>query len=190
MLNYNYTQEFRTALTSSVELGLAVPNVVFTPVRLYSDDKFKQIIDLLYQKIGNSDGTINLVGQCLNIHGNIRKDVELALGCGAHLTIGYIQEIEEKFFEFSYSDAAEWLKKGIDINRVNLHAWLTLDSMELIDLTWPSTRAKIFKIQEDYGTIITKHPDDFTNALQYHPLIISNDFPIRIGAVHSITIGL
>lgn len=188
MSTCSYAQAFREAISQSCKLGLAVPDVRFTSHRYYCDDRFMPVINMIHNKMGNKDGTINLVGQCLNIHTNIRHDVELAFNCGAHLTIGYIQEPESKFFAFDYTDVAVWLKNGIDINKVDLHAWITLDSMELIDLTWPSTRAHILNCREGKGEIITKHPDDFINGTQYHPLIVSNEFPFKIGAVHGITI--
>lgn len=183
MASYDYTQEFRTALSRSSELGLNVPQVAFQTTRFYSDDKFMSLINQLYRKLGNSDGTVDLVGQCLNVHWNIRGAAESVFKCGAHLTIGYIQENEDLYFEFSYQNVKDWLTNGIDLNKVSLHAWITLDSMEIVDLTWPSTRAKILKSQQGWGTAVTKHPDEFVNGLQYHPLVINNDFPNKIKAV-------
>lgn len=190
MSTYDYTNEFRAALQRSAEYGLNVPTVAFQSTRFYSDDAFLHIIDRLCEKLGNPDGTINLIGQCLNVHWNIRGEVESAFRCGAHLTIGYIQENEDKYFEFSYHDVEGWLQEGIDLNKVSLHAWLTLDSMEIVDFTWPSTRAKIFKSKHDQGAAITKHPDEFVNGLQYHPLVVDNAFPIRIKAIHGFVLHI
>ncbi len=190
MSAYDYTTEFQTALQRSCELGLSVPSVVFRSTRFYSDDAFLVVIDQLLNKLGNTDRSINLIGQCLNVHWNIRQEVESAFGCGAHLTIGYIQEGEDKYFEFSYSDAEGWLRDGIDLKKISLHAWLTLDSMEIIDLTWPSTRAKIFHSKHGQGGAITKHPDEFVNGLQYHPLLVNNDFPIKIKAIHGFVLRI
>jgi hypothetical protein len=186
MTTYNYRDEFRTALCRSAELGLCVPIVFFQSTRFYSDDAVLTIRDQLLSMFGNPDGTINLIGQCLNVHWNIRKEVQLAFGCSAHLTVGFIQEDEAKYFEFSYPEVEVWLKHGIDLNKVTLHAWLTLDSMEIVDFTWPSTRAKIFDSPHGRGAIIAKHPDEFINGLRYHPLVIDNDFPIKIKAISSV----
>jgi hypothetical protein len=187
---YDYTEEFRKAIGRTSELGLEIPPVVFQSERLCTDESVIAIIDMLVKKLGHADGTINLIGQCLNVHWNIRQDVESICSCSTHLTIGYIQENEDKYFEFSYNDVEDWLKNGIDLNKVRLHAWLTLDSMEILDFTWPSTRAKISRSTSGQGGVITKHPDELVNGLQYHPLVVCNDFPIKIKAVHGFVLHL
>ena len=190
MPHYDYTQEFQDALSRSSELGLIVPQVTFPSARFYSDEKFNLLLDRIHKQLVNQDGTFNLAFQCLTLNLNIRSAVESVFGCGAHLTFGYIQECEDKYFEFSYSKVEDWLSNGTYKKEVELHAWLTLDSMEIIDLTWPTTRAKILKSQYGIGASVTRHPDEFEEGLEYHPMIVGHDFPYKIKAVHGIVIAL
>ena len=49
------------------------------------------------------------------------------------------------------------LSEGIDFYSANLHAWLTLPTMEIIDMTFPTSYGVINNKKELLGQVITKN---------------------------------
>ncbi|MEY8213884.1 MAG: hypothetical protein RPR97_05290, partial [Colwellia sp.] len=85
----------------------------------------------------------DFVGQCLKSHVLFLPKVENILGEKVTFTIGYIESKEQNYFKFSEGNAEDWMSRGMPKNTANIHAWLTLPSSEIIDLTFLPTFAKI-----------------------------------------------
>ena len=79
-------------------------------------------------------------------------------------------------FYQSEASLKKLLTEGINGNTINLHTWLTLPSMEILDFTLPTTLGKISGNKEMYGKTIIKHPSKLTNNMEYHPLLVGEEF--------------
>lgn len=69
------------------------------------------------------------------------------------------------------------LSEGLDVSSANLHAWLTLPSMEIIDMIFPTSYGVINnKKPSELGGVIIKHASELTGGMSYHPMIIGTEF--------------
>lgn len=102
-----------------------------------------------------------------------------------YLTIGYISFSESTFFEINDNQITNLLThKPKEVQyKIPFHVWLTLPSMEIIDLTFGQSFAK--KSSEDIrmNQFILKHPDKLSGSMQYHPMIVGKDFLKSIGVL-------
>jgi hypothetical protein len=182
----SYLQELNEAIERSKRLGIADKS--FTPAtnRYYSDKKIESLIGTLSEKYGGLKPS-HLIGKCLQVHFDILKDVTDIFGAEALFTLGYIFDGEQYFFQFNESDVTTWLHEKIDKNNVKIHAWITLPSLEIIDLTFPLTYAKIAGLEES-PIAITKHADEFTGGVKYHPVLVGEEALFKLGVVEAFTI--
>ena len=80
-------------------------------------------------------------------------------------------------------------EKNVDFNSLNIHAWITLDTLEIIDLTLLTTIGFSYE-REDYIGLIYYHSAEYiaqTDKRIYHPVIIGTEELIQlfIGSITS-----
>ncbi len=105
------------------------------------------------------------------------------LGCPIFFTIGWLDDSLEnkKRFYFDENFIIDKLKNGYKENTINIHAWLTLPSMEIIDIVYLTTQAIIRKIPSKFALkIIAKHADE-SIGIKYKPTLVGEDFLRKIG---------
>ena len=77
--------------------------------------------------------------------------------------------------------------KNLLVNKVqkplNIHAWLTLPSMEIIDFSLPTTYCIVNKIEEGMGAAITKHYSELTLGMTYEPMLVGDEFLRKSGGL-------
>lgn len=86
-----------------------------------------------------------------------------------------------------YTEAAQ-LKAMLDRGRplagpLKLHAWLTMPSHEILDLTFGTTYGVVNGIKELIGNATFLHPSELTGSQRYHPQLVGTDYFHRIGAI-------
>ncbi|HCE3705941.1 TPA: hypothetical protein NG682_004736 [Vibrio parahaemolyticus] len=182
----SYLQELNEAIERSKRLGIADKTFTPTTNRYYSDDRLENLIGTLSHKYGGLRPS-HLIGKCLQVHFDILNDVKDVFGAEPLFTLGYIYSGEQYFFQFDENDVTTWLNENIDKNNVKIHAWITLPSLEIIDLTFPLTYAKVAGLEES-PIAITKHADEFTGGMKYHPVIVGEEALFKLGVVEALTI--
>ncbi|MFA0005122.1 hypothetical protein AB4422_17295 [Vibrio splendidus] len=182
----SYFQELNEAIERSKRLGIADKTFTPTTKRYYSDERFENLIGTLNHKYGGLKPS-HLIGKCLQVHFDILDDVKNIFGADALFTLGYIYSGKQYYFQFDENDVATWLKGKIDKNNVKIHAWITLPSLEVLDLTFPLTYAKVVGLKES-PIAITKHADEFTGGMKYHPIIVGEEALFKLGLVKAFTV--
>ena len=86
------------------------------------------------------------------------------------------------FFRFSKNDVNTWIINGIDIAKANIHVWITLQSGEILDLTFPTSYGHVRKIPKLLGLIVNGHEEEL-EGFDYFPMGIGTDFLRAIGAI-------
>ncbi|MGA3706031.1 hypothetical protein ACI2TH_22145 [Ralstonia nicotianae] len=66
---------------------------------------------------------------------------------------------------------------------LELHAWLTLPSREIIDLTLSTTLGLVRNLPELVGRAAFIHPNDLVGNHSYHPQVLGEDYLRRIGVM-------
>jgi hypothetical protein len=176
-----YQSEFEAAIERTKKFGLPVSEVNFSSARLLTDE-LQQKFPYLLREVAGEIGVEELVGQCLSIHYRLLGALDQVFGGKCYFTIGYV-ETKRKMFYQSESDLKELMETGISNPSLNIHAWITLPTMEIIDVSLPTTYAVVNDEKEGIGSIIASHADELKNGLSYHPMIIGADYLRKIGAL-------
>ena len=116
----------------------------------------------------------------------LKAPLERALGVPLAFTLGYVEYNGRNVF---YSDTRElkaMLHKGMSSPALNLHAWLTLPSHEVIDMTFGTTYGVVTQTPSVIGRMCFLHPDDMTADMQYHPQVIGEDYLERVGGMQTL----
>jgi hypothetical protein len=103
------------------------------------------------------------------------------VGCPVLYTIGWVDDGTAKgMFKFDDAFISDKLKHGHSGGTVNIHAWLTLPSMEVIDVALATTIAVVQNIPEGYGGVFAQ-PADGLNGMAYKPMLVGPDFLRKTG---------
>jgi hypothetical protein len=179
-----YLEEFEAALQRGRDLGLTVPAVDLDVSRRWlSESGLVKLGPALGVGLGTDPR--GLVGQCLPVHLNLAPLVSEALSCDAMFTIGWLHADGRDRFRFDHDFVATALKHGIAPGQASLHAWLTLPSMEIIDATYPTSVGVLSGMPDLVGLVVTKHADELTGDMAYHPMLVGDDFLHRSGALRT-----
>lgn len=121
-----------------------------------------------------------LFNNCLNIHVATLNLINEHLNSNAYLTLGYyrIELLKKNFYEFSVSDFQKWLHDDESaFDTLDIHTWITLDTLEIIDLTLLTSIGFKTGDADLIGKIYHNYPDVIaqTDQLTYHPVIIATD---------------
>lgn len=178
----SYRTEFVQAEQRTKRLSLACPNITSSSVRFLTPEKQKQFPYALRDAVGELS-LDDVVAQCFSIHWRIKEPLERFFSCPIIYTIGYVEYINGCLFENSEEDLIAMLKSGIKNNQANLHAWLTLPSDEIVDLSLSTSLAVIQNLPNGRGGVIAKHADELSHGMKYHPMLLGDDFLRKIGAL-------
>lgn len=182
-----YLQEFKRALIRSEKLGLQVPEYYHEPttprwLNAKTNDEFAHVVRDALGEVDFSD--VN--AQCLAFHHRLVPVVSQWLGCEVFYTMGWVDfGAGGSLFQCDEASLAETLRKGQDGNTANIHAWLTLPSMEILDATLSTTLARSNNSAEMLFRAITRHADEL-NGLTYKPMIVGDDFLRRTGMLRQV----
>ena len=123
-----------------------------------------------------------LVAQCLGIHFLLKPYVDEFFGVDSTITVGHIdRKVGGKTFFEPFEQRLEYLRSPIDLKSpINIHVWLTLPTLEILDFTLPSTLAKAYNLKHLEGAIIGQHGDD-DNDLFYKPEFVGQEFLYKSG---------
>lgn len=171
----DYIERFKEALLKTSEIFGQSENVEFNVGNKYIDEaKLGAFFQGAYNKL-RAQG-IKLAGNCTTVHWNAVEELGRELGCKAYFTVGYVVDAGQEHFRFSYDDLKRWKKTGLSGQKLKLHAWLTLDSMEIVDFTYGSTIAEVFPNLRQYDkTLVALAPDEQEQNFHYVPLIVKDD---------------
>lgn len=126
--------------------------------------------------------------QCINWNIRLKKKIENLLGCEGMLTIGYVDYLSKSAFYTPLDIIASWLENSSPLpqNRY-VHVWLTLPSLEIIDITlvasFLSINPNIFPWVSDYKKCMMFLPEEKLNdsptIAVHRPQFVGVDFLYR-----------
>ena len=172
----DYRTEFLKALDFSEKMKFGMPDWCrsrppFKTGSCLSMNTRKALKDL-FNILMRESGAALFVGQCLNVSLIVSARVEQMLEINPAITLGWIQDGGKTLFKFTPDDLDKWTRDGIDNPlKLNLHAWLTLPGLEIVDFSLPLS----------INHVDPSHPAspviDFWNEAkyQYHPVAVCCD---------------
>lgn len=145
-----------------------------------------KIAQALSRFTGNPPKLEVLVNQCLNVHRFLQDEIADIAGVRPVLTVGGVEQDDGyPLFGFSRKDFEEWSASGApDISKMQIHAWLTLPSLEIIDLTFvaSATVAMTGVYSWPYpvpGLLIAQRWQDF-QGITYRPVALGDNIPDKL----------
>lgn len=180
-----YKDEWADAIARTERLGLSdgIPFIEMENRRILNDKNMRKIVKALTQVIKLELGFRQLANECVFIHFMARDDIEKCISLPVFLTLGWVETTsseESNLYEFTEHDIQHKLIHGHHSPTMDIHAWLTLPSYEIIDLTLSTTFAINNNQPENAGIFIAKKADDVTGLI-YRPMLVGDEYLKQIG---------
>lgn len=177
----SYANEWAAAIERSKRYGLEVPPHDVQPAHRYLTSARQAEFPYVVQRgLGDLDFP-DVVAQCMSIHYRLVPVLQEWFGCPVLYTIGWIDDgTDTGMFKFDDAFVADKLQNGHSSTTVNIHAWLTLPSMEVIDVALATTVAVLQNKPQGRGAVLAKHPDEL-RGMAYKPMLVGPDFLRKSG---------
>jgi hypothetical protein len=164
----NYENFLLSALKKGAELGYEASEHHRINKLIITTKHIEEIRVVLLKLIKGE--LSNLMGNCFPIHTLMKPTIEKVLGIGAYFTIGYLRIDGEYIHKMEIEDLLKILSPDVQVTgNLNLHAWITLPSMEIIDLTTMTTKNMAQNRSVNELAII--HGLSGTDNIEYFPQI-------------------
>lgn len=141
----SYLEYFKEAQERTLRLGLKLP--AFAPNNpsgplLTNEAMHSFIADL--QPLSSKWTSQDLVNQCLPVHQIVAPVLRGIIGVEPVVTIGHVRDLRnnDTYFFREEEDFRAHLEEGCQENIRQFHVWLTLPSMEILDITLPASYAE------------------------------------------------
>ncbi|MDA0911015.1 MAG: hypothetical protein O2809_05595 [Proteobacteria bacterium] len=169
-----YEDNFLEAIQRTKELGFSTVNF-----EKKDDRALSAIMPLLQSNIRHC-AIEEIAFKCNIISQQIVNFIQENTGHKAFLTIGTIWKNGKDLFSSANTFDEGFIKKTIKQRSVPIdyshHAWVTLDTMEIIDLTLDASEKLVAGSNLDNGYLVTAgHHDDIKDKF-YVPMLIGSDF--------------
>ncbi|WP_052502762.1 hypothetical protein [Halarcobacter anaerophilus] len=181
LIGMSYETNFHKAISRTRRLGLNLPKIDFSEERYLTEDYQEYLFKNLVNEVFNTN---EIDAQCMSFNYRIREYFHEITDNNFMYTIGYVKYNDKLMFEQTEKSLKNMLNYGIQSidGSINIHVWLTLPSMEIIDLTLATTLGKVWNKPELIGRLFTRHADEF-DGMQYIPLLVGDDFLRKTGAL-------
>ncbi len=169
---YMYKEEFDLSIDRTNRFSLGNVICKHQENMLLSDDDGRLLSDVFFNTFGWFDPN-DLMAKCFSIHYKILKPIELALNVKPIYTIGYLESNGKYIYKKSEDELLAIMKQDYKYGgELNMHAWITLPSMEIIDYTLATTIAFVKNMDSSIGQIYCGYADGINEKLKYHPMLV------------------
>ncbi len=111
----------------------------------------------------------------------VRSLLESMLRAPLVYTLGYVQQGDQKIRHTPIEELERMLLPGhVADAQINLHAWLTLPSHEIIDVTYWAAFPHLCGRNERESRVLFEHPGHMARR-SYHPQLIGEEFVRKVG---------
>lgn len=184
----DYPRNFERAINFTKNCGFKV-----APPRWLNQDRLDSRGDFI-EPAFRAAGVIDpgkAAGQCLKWCYHLAPHFEQQLGVEVWVTIGQLWKDDRQVFSPTWNELSRWSHTGITLDElcaagrmgVNLHAWLTLQTGEIIEPTFLSTLAASGR--DSYanlsGAVAWGRDPQVLDRHRYFPMAIGHEITEAIG---------
>ncbi len=176
-----YIDDFKSAVLKSQYLGIYNSSVSLRRSRYLNNQIAKGDFNHLLQSSFGNFVAKDVQGQCVPMHYHLKHAIERKFGCKAFITIGSVKD--KRFNKWLYDYTEEKISSDLTMGisqALQFHCWITLDSLEIIDVTLMTTIASVINDDQASGYIIARHASDL-ERFEYVPMIIGEKYLRTIG---------
>ena len=184
-----FNKEFRRTGPAKNDLREALHNFGLEEHQeIYEATISKFLLPLAQSYLRGAEGKVDIVNNCLSIsHGFWKLAHEkLAPDIAVNITIGDVSFAGERIYGLGRSKLKRIIARGAELERtLDLHAWVTLEDMSVIDLTIMATLAHrgLISVEDAKNSPVVLWKENCSSALTYHPLLVDNEFLHRVDRV-------
>lgn len=177
-----YEAAYLAAQARSILWGLRPPLIDPLPVRYASPSSIAAVRWQLHRSIGHLSEDI-VTTQRFGITAAVRTLLEAQLKLPLAYTLGHIRQNGQRLCYTTVEGLEQMLLTGIAPDaRVSLHAWLTLPSHEVIDVSFWALFPDLSCVEEREMRSLFMHPDQMPER-SYCPQWVGDGFVRRIGVL-------
>jgi hypothetical protein len=181
-----YPERFEDAIRRTRRFKLPLPAFETQEGRLLEDPNGLATLTRALASLFAGLSPEIVAGNCAPISAALVGPISQALNCPACFTFGWLNTAERgDVFKMTESDIARWLRGALPPGHASFHCWITLGTMEIVDATIATSDAVVNGGPTDSANVIARHADDLP-GLQYHPMLVGDDFLERAGWVLSL----
>lgn len=185
-----YLNSFQEAVQRNIKLNLKKPEFELRNDRLLNNSATIEIENLFanYFNQFSEEYVLNALDKnCLSVHFFFQSMIDKILNTKSTLTFGSFHLFEDPVFTLTELEVTNRLKSP-SLNKYKGHSWITLPTMEIIDISLPTTLSKASPdfVNMAYRSIL-KHPSDL-NGMTYTPMVLGKDFLEKSGLKQDIQI--
>lgn len=188
MSKSNYEVEFQNAIQRTKDWGLNAPLFKPSERRFFNDKGLRKLNTLLQDSLGKMHPK-EVSQQCFAINYSMQEQLEALLGTDLTYTLGYVEYNQRNVFYTPEDELEALLGTPVSMRPINLHAWLTSPSYEIIDLTFGTTYGVVNNDPRCYGLMCAQHHSLFTKDFIHHPQVVGDDFLSAIGGILQVNWG-
>jgi hypothetical protein len=176
-----YEEDFERAIRFTKSCGFKEAPVSWLGKDFLKEDNFLEAV----VNLSKVDDFSKSACQCLKWCHYFVPYFESHFGCRVMVTIGQLWHEEDKVYSPTWDELKRWCAEGFRPDNYregrtgfNLHSWLTLESGEIIDLTFFSTLAKIYpdlygKVR---GGVVFGREPNVIPKYRYFPMAVGQNF--------------
>lgn len=177
-----YIDDINAAIARTKKFGLKSPEFRPTEGQLLTRKVYQDIPYIVRDALGDTT-TEEVAAQCLSYHMRLLPILSDYFKTELTYTIGHVTMGNTTLFEQTEEQMQALISSGIEHPQLQIHAWLTLPTCEIMDFTLPTTYAVINKTMDGYGSVLAGHADKLLNNVYYRPMLIGDDYLRKIGAM-------
>ena len=178
----SYKSQFEEAYKRTLKFDLHPPKVRYSNDIFLGDYFLREVPNLLKKWFGNI-APADLVVNCMGFNLNIQPLLEEYLSSDVYYTIGYILLEKKTYFYIEDNIIKSMLENIFNFKPLNIHVWLALPTMEILDFTFASTFANANNNPICDGGIIAEKADNLKGDISYHPVLIGDELLRKHGAI-------
>jgi hypothetical protein len=181
-LNTNdYEREFNNAIERTDSWGMCAPYFRTHPRRV-TEENGNEISQYIQSALGRFSAE-QISRQCIAVAFFMKEELESLLNTSLMYTLGYVEFNKRNVFYTPEAELKAMLSNTLTQGAVNLHAWLTTPSYEIIDPTFWTTYGVVNNDPECIGSVMMQHYSLFNQHLIHHPQIVGEEYLYDIGGI-------
>lgn len=174
-----YSVKFKEAVRRSRKLGLIEGESYKKYDQSYSHEKLGRSAIARFSQMGWT--TENLSQNCGHAHAEIYHLLE-SFDERVYLTIGNVVINNQPWLKITPENLIKELEKGKSKDHMNMHVWLTLPDMSIMDFTIRPNQDMNRNIKNSIeDSIIYLAPDELDKDHYYEPMLVGARYLQRIG---------
>lgn len=184
----DYRANFAQAISFTRACGITADDLPWTDGKLAGNEGDR--IEQAFRVAGVKDPSKSAF-QCLKWCHYLAPFIEAELKRPVKVTIGQLWRGDQPIFNPSWKSLKSWSKSGLTFQHIqeegrsgiNLHAWLTVDTGEIIELSLLSSLAAVSPDQfsEYTGGVAWGKPDEILEGHRYYPMAVGREFAEALG---------